>query len=220
MSLDLSDASAAYLSFWVKHRAQNGSDKLQVQVSPSGPGVGSSFSSICGQHTIAENNNAPALTGIRENWTRETMDLSDYLGTTNLGLRFLFTSNNSKQDDGFYIDDIEIVKAPAVILNSKPGTRPFTDKINHTKPRADFQFYPNPVSGKLKLIFNVKQTTRLRVMINSISGIPIRSLTTVVIGQSTREIDFSSLANQVYFLQVINEDSGERSVYKILKRNL
>jgi carboxypeptidase T len=120
--IDLSDATAAYLSFWVKHRAQNGYDKLQVQISTNGTGAFANFQPVCGANTIMENTgtigNKPAFTGIRENWTRETIDLSSFLGNSNIGLRFAFTSNGSETDDGFYIDNVEIVKSIAGLLSA------------------------------------------------------------------------------------------------------
>jgi hypothetical protein len=114
-NIDLSGATSAYLSFWVKHRAQNSFDKLQIQLSANGNGGSANFQSICGSNTISENTGTvggnPALTGIREAWTKEVIDLRDYLGNPTVGLRFRFTSNSSSVDDGFYIDDMEIVKS-------------------------------------------------------------------------------------------------------------
>ena len=74
-SFDLNDALTAQLSFWARYRAENFRDKLQVQVSTNG----SSWTAICGTHTLAENNTTnggtmggqPALTGIQDQWTRQ-----------------------------------------------------------------------------------------------------------------------------------------------------
>jgi hypothetical protein len=121
---DMSDATSAYLSFWVRHRAENFRDKLQVQVSIDG----SSWIPICGSNTVAENNTTsggslggqPALTGIRDNWTRELFDLADFTGNPSLRLRFRFTSDNDassfafEKDDGFYIDNLKVIKVTNV----------------------------------------------------------------------------------------------------------
>ncbi|MDB5251566.1 MAG: hypothetical protein JWP27_735 [Flaviaesturariibacter sp.] len=115
-TLNLSDAQHAYLSFWVKHRAENCNDKLQVQVSVDG----TNFTAVCGTQTVAENSGTlagvPALTGIREDWTRVIYDLTGYNGNPAVYLRFQFTSDADggsfayELDDGFYIDNVKVVK--------------------------------------------------------------------------------------------------------------
>ncbi|MFN8268168.1 MAG: M14 family zinc carboxypeptidase [Chitinophagales bacterium] len=115
----LSGAGSAFLSFMVRHRAENFCDQLQVQISTNG---GTVWKAISGKTTIQEPNNwdgstingIPALTGIREEWTREIFDLNDYIGMGGLMLRLSFTSVNTDAnykynvDDGFNIDDLNI----------------------------------------------------------------------------------------------------------------
>ena len=122
--MDLSNATEAYLSFWVKHRAENFRDKLQVQVSTDG----TTWVPVSGSTTVTEDNTTnggslggqPALTGIRNNWTRELYDLSAYKTFATVSLRFRFTSDNDASafafelDDGFYIDNIKVVKSTVV----------------------------------------------------------------------------------------------------------
>lgn len=122
-SFSLTAATGAYLSFWVKHRAENCNDKLQVQVSTNG----ASWTPLCGQNTVSENDGTlggqPALTGIRENWTKEVYDLSNYINNSSVQFRFVFTSNTDaagdnfykKVDDGFYIDNVKLIKTSAVL---------------------------------------------------------------------------------------------------------
>lgn len=128
-TLNLTGATAAYLSFWVRHRAENCRDKLRIEVSTNG----SSWTTLCGKNTIQENNNdgstlnsLPALTGIRENWTQELVDLSGFANQSNLRLRFQFSSDADattyyfERDDGFNIDDIKVIKTTATLLNHLP----------------------------------------------------------------------------------------------------
>jgi carboxypeptidase T len=123
-ALNLSNATGAWLSFWVRHRSENCNDKLQVQVSTNG---GVTYTAVCGRNTIAENDGTlagkPALTGIRENWTRELVDLSAFKGFSNVRFRFEFTSNSDasgdsyykKVDDGFYIDNLKVIKSTTAL---------------------------------------------------------------------------------------------------------
>ena len=123
-TLDLSNATSAYLSFWTKYRAENCSDKLQIQVSGDN---GSTYSAVAGRNTISESDGTlggqPALTGIRETWTRELIDLSSFIGKNQVKLRFAFSSNSlvsgddfyKQVDDGFYIDNVMMVKSTATL---------------------------------------------------------------------------------------------------------
>lgn len=117
-SIDLSDATAAWLSFWVRHRAENAYDKLQIQLS-----TGGGYQPVCGINTVSEDvgtlGSQPALTGMREAWTREVIDLRNYLGNATVNLRFRFIPNGSNTEDGFYIDNVELVKSTLQLLPVK-----------------------------------------------------------------------------------------------------
>ncbi|MCU0381233.1 MAG: T9SS type A sorting domain-containing protein [Chitinophagaceae bacterium] len=129
-TINLTGATGAYISFWVRHRAENFRDILNVEVSTDG----SSWTAIPGTTTVQEPgtldgsriNGQPALTGIREIWTRELFDLQNYLNTANLRLRFRFTSDANttgfdfQVDQGFNIDDIKIVKTNSTFINLVP----------------------------------------------------------------------------------------------------
>ncbi len=68
----------------------------------------------------------PALTGIREIWTRELFDLSGYVNNSNLRFRFRFTSDGNttgfkyQVDDGFSIDNFKIIKSNTTFSNLTP----------------------------------------------------------------------------------------------------
>jgi carboxypeptidase T len=128
-TIDLSNATAAYLSFWVRHRAENCFDYLRIQISTNG---GATYTPLCGKHTIQENDGSlgglPALTGIREEWTRELLDLGSYIGAgmNNIKLQFQFVSNvdpsnasdpyYKKLDDGFFLDNIRLMKSTSTLI--------------------------------------------------------------------------------------------------------
>ena len=114
-TFSLTSATGAYLSFWVKHRAENCNDKMQVQVSTNG----TTWTPVCGLNTVSESDGTlagkPALTGIRENWTKEVYDLSSYINNSSVQFRFVFSSSASDADDGFYIDNVKLVKTSALL---------------------------------------------------------------------------------------------------------
>ncbi len=116
-NINLSGADVAYLSFWVKYRAENYRDILRVEVSSDG----TTWVSLSGTGTVKEPgtgdgsvvNDSCALTGINEFWSREVFNLSKYAGVSDLRLRFRFTSDTTtiyqySNDAGFNIDDLTI----------------------------------------------------------------------------------------------------------------
>jgi hypothetical protein len=121
-ALDLSVATKAYLSFLTKFSTEQCRDRLQIEISTTG--VNGTYVPICGKNTISENRGdlagTPALTGNTDGWIRETIDLSSYAGNNNIGLQFRFLSSGSNKPaytpDGFYIDNINVIKTGNVIL--------------------------------------------------------------------------------------------------------
>jgi hypothetical protein len=78
----------------------------------------------------------PALTGIRENWTRELVEIPSSFYTSNaIRFRFEFSSDNDgsnfeeERDDGFYIDDFEIVKSTSPLITLPAHFTSFTGAL-------------------------------------------------------------------------------------------
>jgi carboxypeptidase T len=139
-TIDLSDNSNAYLTFWTKHRAENFRDKLQVQVSINN----STWTAIAGTTTVQEPgtldgstlNGQPSLTGIRDYWTKEVFDLSaPAYKSANFRFQFVFTSDNDpssfkfETDDGFYIDNLKLVKSTSNFVTLPVQFANFTGKL-------------------------------------------------------------------------------------------
>ncbi|MEO5681986.1 MAG: M14 family zinc carboxypeptidase [Chitinophagaceae bacterium] len=129
-TFSLTGSTAAYLTFWTKHRAENFRDKLQVQVSTNGttwiPVEGSTTVEEPGTLEGSTINGSPALTGVRSDWTNEVYNLSAYNGAAALSLKFVFTSDSDpstffyERDEGFYLDNIKVVMSNAVFSNLLP----------------------------------------------------------------------------------------------------
>lgn len=131
---DLSDATVSYISFWTRHRAENFRDILRLQVSTNSTnGFDGTWTSLVGRNTVQETNTTnqgrlgglPALTGIKENWTRELIEIpASFYSSNNVRFRFEFSSDvNSGSndfeddlDDGFYIDDFKIIKSRSTLI--------------------------------------------------------------------------------------------------------
>lgn len=136
-TFSLVGATAGYVTFWVKHFAENHRDKLRVQISTNG----TTWTSLRGITTVEEKSidgstigNIPSLTGIREDWIREMYDLSAYLGMNNLRLRLEFTSDGTSafhtdEDDGFYVDDLQILRTTSNLVTLPVQFISFTGQL-------------------------------------------------------------------------------------------
>jgi hypothetical protein len=130
---DLSNATAAYISFWSRHRAENFRDILRIQLSTNTTdGINGSWTNLAGKNTVQETNTTnqgrlggqPALTGIREIWTKEVIEIpSSFYNSSQVWFRFEFSSDGTAAndfendlDDGFYIDDLKIIKSTVPLI--------------------------------------------------------------------------------------------------------
>jgi hypothetical protein len=134
----------------------------------------------------------PLYDGRQLEWVKENIDLSDYLGQ-NIKLRFKLTSDGWVNADGFYVDDIEVLKITNVGL------------ANQNKNSNQFQVYPNPAHDRLTIISG----TSIQNEINTI--IITDALGKVVLQKTSNEdktqIQLNDLPNGIYFLNITNENN-------------
>ncbi len=195
-TFSLAGAGSAYLSFMVRHRAENFCDKLNVQVSTNG----TTWTSLTGTTTVEEPNNwdgstingQPALTGIREEWTRESFDLKNYIGLSNLRFRFQFTSVNTDAnyvfnvDDGFNIDNLSLIMG---------GNPDFMLPLELTQ----FSGYHETPNNVLNWSTASEQNTSHFEIERTVNGVDFETIGKVTAaGNSTTKKDYSFLDTKPY----------------------
>ncbi|NII29210.1 T9SS type A sorting domain-containing protein [Pseudoflavitalea sp. X16] len=224
--LNLSDATAAYLSLWIRHRAENFRDKLQLQVSTNG----STWVAVCGKTTVQEAgtldgstiNGQPSFTGIQQDWTREFFDLSAYNGQASLRFRLVFSSNASgsgfafEVDDGFYIDNLKIIKS----TTTPPAFTSLGSGAEIVAGNRQATFYPNPVSKELIVQMSTGlsevafvQLTDLQGRVLAVQNIPVSKTSS---GQI--KINTQYLNPGMYFVHLVNTRYQTVATQKIIKQ--
>jgi hypothetical protein len=93
-TFDASVVPSVTVRFWLRGRTQSNQDRLYVEYSRNG-GAWTQLGSYSGNM----------------GWQQRSLPLTLASGTTTLQIRFRLTSNNTKQYDGVYIDDV-VVQSP------------------------------------------------------------------------------------------------------------
>jgi len=187
--INLSDALAATLSFNAKWDIEKGYDYVELMVSTDG----TNYIPICGKYTVEgsvfQNNGLPLYDGRQLEWIKENIDLTDYLGQ-NIKLRFSLTSDGWVNADGFYADDIEVLKITNVGLE------------NQNKNSNHFHVYPNPAQDKLTIVSGATtQNETNTIIITDALGKVVKQKTS---NENKIQILLNDLPNGVYFLQITN----------------
>jgi PKD repeat protein len=111
-TIDLTNATAAQISFYAKWNLEADYDYTQFQVSTDN---GTTWIGQCGNYTVAgtsasgsvQPNNQPVYEGVQSTWVLEEINLSDYLGQQ-IKVRFQLRADGGTNADGFYFDDFKI----------------------------------------------------------------------------------------------------------------
>ena len=109
-SIDMPESMSAYLEFWTQWAIETDWDYGQILISSNG---GTQWVPLEGNYTNPgtgsfQPNGQPLYDGTQLSWVKEEIDISEYMGQQIL-LRFLLRSDGSIQEDGWYVDDINIV---------------------------------------------------------------------------------------------------------------
>jgi hypothetical protein len=92
--VDLTEALGAELSYWTRYEIEENFDFFYVEVSDDG---GDTWLELA------------SFTGNQYSWRQDILNLGDYAGLDNIKIRFRFTSDGAVEEDGVYIDDVNLI---------------------------------------------------------------------------------------------------------------
>ena len=222
-TFNLTGATAAYLTFWTKHRSENFRDKLQVKVSTNG----TTWVAIPGSTTVREPgtldgstiNGQPSLTGIRDRWTKQVFNLSSYAGVASLRLRFEFTSDANttgfayQVDDGFYIDDIKVIKSSATISAAR---QPMVITAPAEETKVTATVFPNPANEQVYVTLSSDISMPVYLKVTDANGRIVYNRT--IPAKQLVAIDTRHWMPGMYILEIRNEKSEVINTQKIIKQ--
>jgi hypothetical protein len=194
--IDISTATNPNLTFQVAYSlwtnpalAQHWSDTLEVFVSTD---CGASFISVYKKFDATLSTNTPLpyqgsdFVPAANEWRLETIDLTPYVGTSNLLVKF---RNVNDYENILYIDDINVLETTVGIIKNNSFT--------------DLEIFPNPANDAalVKVYSSVAEKTSLN-LINSLGQLVISKEVAMVNGENSFEISTADLANGVYLLDI------------------
>lgn len=189
--VDLTDALSATLNFWATWEIETGYDYCQVEISTDG---GGSWTPLCGKYTRAGSANQdpgnPVYDGFQTAWVLEEIDLDAYIGNNAL-FRFQLVSDGWAREDGFYFDDLEVVKIVA----------PVTSVEEQAEVGTILQNMPNPATELTYINYILQENESARLVVTNqvgqlISELPLDASKQLI------ELNVSGWESGIYFYYI------------------
>ncbi|MFK8045876.1 MAG: M14 family zinc carboxypeptidase [Crocinitomicaceae bacterium] len=179
---NFSQSTYASAEFYARWEIENDYDYVQFMASTNN---GTSWTPLCGQYTNLGTGNQdedePLYDNFQTDWVLEQIDLSDYVGLSNVKFKFRLVSDNFVTEDGFAFDDFKIIADGQGLSINEFGAQ-------------NFNIYPNPASD----ILTIEQSDELvDVSIYNQLGQYITS--PKLMGN---KIDVSNLMEGIYYLKL------------------
>ncbi|WP_298350487.1 M14 family zinc carboxypeptidase [uncultured Dokdonia sp.] len=196
--IDLTQSTAAAISFYAKWDIENTWDYVQFEISTDN---GVSWQPQCGNFTSAGTNaqpvGEPLYDGVQNDWVFEEINLSDYIGEVILA-RFRLVSDGAVTRDGFYYDDLNF----SVITDEAL-------QVENVNFKAGFELFPNPVKNLLTV------RTSLGSYTSSVYNVLGQEVSNATVQQGNAFIDYTGLPDGIYFLRLETEENS--AIFKIVK---
>jgi bacillopeptidase F (M6 metalloprotease family) len=204
--IDLTDASAAYLTYYTRWEIEPGYDYVDIAASENN----STYNTLCGMYTKKGNENQNSTVavydGVQTTWVKEYIDLTDYLGKK-IKLRFSLHSDQAVEMDGFYFDEFAVHRVIATV------TPTGIDDVDVD----DFSLsnVPNPCNNNTDIYYKVPASKQYSLLVTDLLG---RTLIqkSVVPAKSHLSLDVSGLPSGVYFYKIVSASKGASAVKKMV----
>ncbi|MBT8391613.1 MAG: T9SS type A sorting domain-containing protein, partial [Ignavibacteriaceae bacterium] len=159
----------------------NGSGWIPLQGMYTNPGTGS-----------FQPNGEPLYDGAQTSWVKESIDISSYIGEQ-VKFRFLLKSDNSVNEDGWYVDDINLVVYEQMPTSAEPN-------VIVNKYLLE-QNYPNPFNPSTIISYQIPEDSFVSLTVFDVLGNEVASLVNENKQSGSYEVMFnaSTLPSGVYF---------------------
>jgi len=217
-ALDLSTAYSGMLTFWAKWDIEANWDCCKFQISLDG----GAWTSLATTHTEPASGQGaqvpagdPVFEGSQANWVENRIDLTPWLGETDVRFRFHLGSDSSVQRDGFYFDDFQVVitsEVTAGVDSPPPGLTGW------------LAAFPNPFNPQTTLRFATGQVGAVRVAVYDVRGRLVRDLVDEVLGAGEHVVRWDgrtdggiAVPSGVYFCRLVAGDVRQSIKLMLLK---
>ena len=192
-ALNLSQVSSAGFSFFWRGVLQAGADSLHIEASSDGGGTWNRF--------------PQSVNGSGFSFAQVNIDLSSYLGQSNVQFRFRLITNGSTRREGIYLDDITLTWAP-VGIDEPISPIPQTFSLS--------QNYPNPFNPSTSISFSLPKGGQVTLIIFDLLGREIRKLVSVEYSTGSHQVvwdgkdDFGhDTASGIYLYRLQSGDQSQ-----------
>ncbi|MFH1863271.1 MAG: M14 family zinc carboxypeptidase [bacterium] len=188
--LDLSDYPTASLRFQHWYYFEPGYDSAQVQVSSNG---GTNWFTVAGPYY-----------GQDVGWGTGYVNLDPYCGNDNVRIRFLISTDENTNEQGWRIDHVEVMTADTVVAVGPT-----------VSPPRDFTvtaIFPNPFNAELNLQFTLPQQESVEITLWDLAGREIARLADALFTVGSHRLSWRpefQRSSGLYFLRIRTADRTE-----------
>jgi hypothetical protein len=146
-TINLTGVTGGTLSFWTKYSLESGYDYAYLEVTTNGTDW----------TKLAQFNGNVVL------WQYREFPLDPYLGYPSVVFRFRLNTDIYAQEDGIYIDDLQIDAWGVGVQEQTTGL-------------PDLRIYPNPFSQSATIEFFMEQSANVRIEVIALDGKAVKTL--------------------------------------------
>jgi bacillopeptidase F (M6 metalloprotease family) len=190
-AFSLTGTPAAFLTYWAKWDIEEGWDYAQILIKKEGENT---WHPLTGKYTTLGNDHQaegePLYDGTQNEWVKEEISLSDYLGET-IRIAFSLHSDGFITEDGFYFDDLKLS-----IIGSITGI----DKNRENNTLYFSEPFPNPALENISVHYDLKELKMAHYQLLDLSGKIIKQ-GELYAGRHSITIKTENLTSGIYLLK-------------------
>lgn len=173
-TLNFTGAVSATLSFWTRYNIEQGYDYMYLEISTNG----------------TDWDELDSFTGTMNTWVQRAYELDDYVGEASVTIRFRFYSDEYVEEDGMYIDDLEVMIS-GIGIGEGAGER-FKDNI---------VCHPNPAYNITSVDICLEKACHAKILLFDAKGQLVKAISDKWMdeGIHSTEFDLTGLQSGVYY---------------------
>lgn len=207
---DLSGLVSGSLTYRAKWNLEANWDGVQLQVSVGG----GAWTPVAATRTQPPSGQGVQLTGpwyegAQAAWVTETVDLTPWLGQSDVRFQFVLRSDSSINYDGFHFDTF-LIRGEGIDPYSDAGDLPALTRLSGA--------YPNPFNPSTTVRFELARAGHARLRVYDLSGRLVRELVDAALAAGPQAVawdgrdgDGQPVPSGVYLLR-LSADGGEQSL--------